>query len=95
MKFLLIIYCACNFFTLLFISETCAIGAEELFARIFVYPYINEKLDNINLAGKIIIYTLFTIAFLPALVVYYVILLGVFIIAALCVAFQKVFKKKG
>jgi hypothetical protein len=74
---------------------TCLYGAEESLPRMFVYPYIHEFLNELNLAGKIIVYTLFTIAFLPALIVHYVALLGIFIVCALCVAFKEIFKKRG
>ena len=84
MQFLFVAYCCYNLMALFVMLITCLYGAEESFSRLYVYPYLNEGLDQINLAGKIIIYTLFTIVFLPALIVYYVALLGIFIVSALC-----------
>lgn len=94
MEFLFIAYCCYNLIALLVMLITCLSGAEESFSRLFVYPYLNEGLNEINLAGKIILHTLFTIAFLPALVMHYIVLLGVFMVSALCVAFKEVFKKR-
>ena len=95
MEFLFIAYCCYNLMALFVMLITCLYGSEESFSRLFVYPYLNEGLNQINLAGKIIIYTLFTIAFLPALIVHYVALLGIFIVCTLCTAFKEVFKKRG
>ena len=95
MEFLFVTYSCYNLVALLVILITCLYGAEESFSRVFVYPYLNEVLNQINLAGKIIVHTLFTIAFLPALIVYYVSLLGIFMVCILCVTFKEVFKKRG
>lgn len=92
---LLLAYCIYNFMALLGMLIICLYGAEESFSRLFIYPYLNEGLNEINLAGKIILHTLFTVAFLPALIVYYIALLGIFMVCALCVAFKEVFKKRG
>lgn len=95
MEFLFIAYCTFNVVALFVMLIICLYGSEESFSRIFVYPYLNEGLNEINLAGKIIIHISFTIAFLPALIVYYIALLGIFMVCALCVAFKEVFKKRG
>ena len=84
-----------NFIALVAMVIICYSEVEESdFSSLLFYPKIHKHLDNINLAGKIIIYTLLTIALLPALIVYYSTVVLMFLIGTICVLFCEVFKKR-
>ncbi len=65
---------------------------------LLIYPWLNQGLNEINLAGKIIVNVLFTLIFLPALVVYFgfwlALIVGGFICWGIGKAFCWTFKKR-
>ena len=84
-----------NFIALIAMIIICYSEVEESDCKsILFYPKIHEHLDNINLAGKIIIYTLLTIAIFPALIMYYSTVALMFFISIICVLFCEIFKKR-
>lgn len=84
-----------NFIALVAIIIICYSEVEESDCKsILFYPNIHEHLDNINLAGKIIIDTLLTIALLPALIVYYSTTILMFLGCVICALFCVIFKKR-
>ena len=84
-----------NFIALVAMIIICYSEVEENnCSSLLFYPKIHNYLDNINLAGKIIIYTLLTIALLPALIVYYSTVILMFLISTICVLFCEIFKKR-
>lgn len=84
-----------NFIALIAMTIICFSEVEESDCRsVLFYPKILEHLDNINLAGKIIICTLITIVLLPALIVYYSIVVLIFLICTICALFCVIFKKR-
>ena len=90
-----IIYGVCNFFAFIAIVLICFYEAEESdYSSLLFYPKVHEHLDNINLAGKIIIYILLTVAVLPALIMFYSTVALMFLMSAVCVLFCEVFKKR-
>lgn len=92
---LALIYGVGNFIALLAMIIICFSEMEEDdFSSLLFYPKIHKHLDNINLAGKIIIYTLITIALLPALIVYYSTVILALLVCAICALFCEVFKKR-
>lgn len=90
-----IAYGVINFIALVAMIIICYSEAEENdCSSLLFYPKVHEHLDNINLAGKIIIYTLLTITLLPALIVYYSTIVLLFLISTICVLFCEIFKKR-
>lgn len=95
MEVFLTIYFIVNVIALLFMIPICSIEIVDCFSYAFVYPYMNDNLNKINLAGKTIIYALFTLAFLPALISYYILLFTMILIAIICEGFFVVFRKRS
>lgn len=64
---------------------------------VLIYPAIKDVLDenHINLCGQIIIYTLYTAAFLPAILLYFTILLLSGLVCIIGGLFLMIFEKKG
>lgn len=84
-----------NFIILVAMIIICFSEMEENdYSSLLFYPKIHKHLDNINLVGKIIIYTLLTIALLPALIMYYSTVVLTLLVSTMCVLFCEVFKKR-
>ena len=84
-----------NFIALVAMIIICFSEMEEDdCSSLLFYPKIHKHLNNINLAGKIIIYTLLTIALLPALIMFYSAVAVMFFISIICVLFCEIFKKR-
>lgn len=68
---------------------------EDAQLNFLTYPAINTFLNEheINVAGKTIVFVLFTIAFLPAMLLYYAVLLLMLIGAVIVMCFCKLFRR--
>lgn len=62
---------------------------------ILIYPMIVNLLEvrDINIFGKIVMCTLITIIFAPAIVIYFIVLLAVFLITFTIFFFMELFEK--
>lgn len=71
---------------------TKVFGAND-WSSIFLYPEIHEKLDceEVGLGGKIFIDALFTIALLPAIIIYFALVFTVLILALILYVIQLLF----
>ena len=93
-----VIWGAVNIISIVIIAIYAAIEAdnESNASYALIYPLINRELNRVdmNLAGKIIVFTLFTLALLPGLVIYYVFMITLTIVFALAAGFIELFKKR-
>ena len=66
---------------------------ENDWSSIFLYPEIHERLDceEVGLGGKIFIDALFTIIFLPAIVIYFALVFVTLILALVLYVIQLLF----
>ena len=88
-------YLVTNFMALMAIIMICFSEEEFTDGALLLYPLIHPHLDDINLAGQIIVYVLFTTLFLPALIVYYgVVLTMTFLGCEMVKLFKYVFRKR-
>lgn len=97
MENLFVAWVLINFISTYFIIIYCVFSIEENLKNVLVYPLLNNFCDciQLNLAGKIILFILFTIFFGGALLLYYALMLFMLIMTLIGFGFVKLFKKKG